>query len=470
MNPVDSRQEDHRISRRTKNDLSRRTFLRGVGVSLALPAFESFVRPGLLANAVAAPGAATTASGAPLRMAYVYVPNGVNQTHWWPKGSGKDFELSQTLKSLENVKQHVQIMGGLDHLNAIGGLDGPGDHARASGTFLTGVRVRKTAGADIHSGISVDQVAAQRIGHLTRFPSLELTCDGVRKSGNCDSGYSCAYQFNLAWSNPTVPVSPEPNPRLVFERLFGAGAPNERKKNLDLRREQQRSILDFIRDDTRSLEQQLGYSDQKKLDEYLSCVREIEQRLERAEKFRDFEGPAVDTPAGIPSTFREHIQLMYDMMILAFQTDSTRIATFLLANEGSNRTFPDIKIAEGHHNLSHHRNKKEPLDKIAEIDRWYIEQFARFLEKMDTVKDVDGKSLLHNSMIVYGSGNADGNAHTHANLPVILAGAGGGTLETGRNVKFKSRPMTDLYLSMLDRMGVDGVPRLGDSTGRLWGI
>jgi hypothetical protein len=361
-------------------------------------------------------------------------------------------------------------MGGLDHVNANGGLDGPGDHARASGTFLTGVRVRKTAGADIHAGVSVDQVAAQRIGHLTRFPSLELTCDGVRKSGNCDSGYSCAYQFNLAWSSPTVPVSPEPNPRLVFERLFGAGAPPERRRNLELRRQQQRSILDFVREDTRSLEQQLGNHDQKKLDEYLTCVREIERRLEQSDRFKDFEGPAAETPAGIPSSFREHIALMYDMMILAFQTDSTRIATFLLANEGSNRTFPDVNIAEGHHNLSHHRNKKETLDKIANIDRWYMEQFARFLEKMDAVKDVDGKSLLHNSMIVYGSGNADGNAHTHSNLPVMLAGRAGGSIAEGRFVKFKSQPMSNLYLNMLDMMGVSGVPRHGDSTGRIAGI
>jgi Protein of unknown function (DUF1552) len=462
---------DHSHAARRRAGASRRDFLRGVGVTLALPAFESLISP-RVAAAVAnkAASLATTPSGAPLRMAYVYVPNGVNQGHWWPKTQGKDFELTRTLEPLARVKQHVQIVGGLDHVNANGGLDGPGDHARASGTFLTGVRVRKTAGADIHAGVSVDQVAAQRVGHLTRFPSLELTCDGVRKSGNCDSGYSCAYQFNLAWSNPTVPVSPEPNPRLVFERLFGAGAPAERRKNLDLRREQQRSILDFVRDDTQALEQQLGNHDQKKLDEYLSCVREIEQRLERAEKFKDFEGPAVATPAGIPSSFREHIQLMFDMMILAFQTDSTRIATFLLANEGSNRTFPDVNIAEGHHNLSHHRNKKETLDKIANIDRWYVEQFARFLEKMDAVKDIDGQSLLHNSMIVYGSGNADGNAHTHSNLPVIVAGGAGGTFSPGRHVKFKSQPMSNLYLSMLDRMGVDGVPRHGDSTGRIEGI
>ena len=225
-----------------------------------------------------------------------------------------------------------------------------------------------------------------------------------------------------------MPVSPEPNPRLVFERLFGAGAPGERRKNLELRREQQRSILDFVLDDARALERQLGGHDQQKLDEYLTSVREIERRLEQAEQFKDVPNPAVETPAGIPATFQEHIQLMFDMMILAFQTDSTRIATFLLANEGSNRTFPEINIPEGHHNLSHHIGKKEMMDKIADIDRWYMRQFARFLEKMDAVKDIDGKSLLHNSMIVYGSGNGDGNRHTHSNLPLILAGSAGGAL------------------------------------------
>jgi hypothetical protein len=469
MNPEHPHNDQVDAQRRA--ELSRRNFLRGAGVSLALPAFESLLRSTAVAAPAGGPAAlAVTPSGAPLRMAYVYIPNGVHQGHWWPKGKGNDFELTRTLQPLEKVRDHIQVMGGLDHVNAYGGLDGPGDHARASGTFLTGVRVRKTAGADIHAGVSVDQVAAQRIGHLTRFPSLELTCDGVRKSGNCDSGYSCAYQFNLSWSNATVPVSPEPNPRLVFERLFGAGTPPERRKNLEVRRQQQRSILDFILDDTRSLGRQLGNHDQKKLDEYLASVREIEGRLERAERFKDVPNPGRETPTGIPTSFPEHIQLMFDMMILAFQTDSTRIATFLLANEASNRVFPDINVTEGHHNLSHHRNKKEMLDKIAEIDRWYMGQFARFLEKMDAVKDVDGKSLLHNSMIVYGSGNADGNAHTHSNLPVILAGRAGGALAAGRHVKFKSQPMSNLYLSMLDQMGVDGVPRHGDSTGRVEGI
>ncbi len=451
--------------------LSRRYFLRGLGACLALPAFES-LRPFRLLAAEAKAGAPLGASpnGAPLRMAFVYFPNGAIQDSWWPEGDGKDFELNRTMQPLEKVKHQLQVISGLDHHNATPGPDGPGDHARASGTFLTGVRVKKTAGADIHAGVSIDQLAAQHIGHLTRFPSLELTCDSVRKSGNCDSGYSCAYQFNLSWRSATTPVAPEPNPRLVFERLFGAGSPGERGRNLALRREQQRSILDFVIDDARALQGQLATRDQQKLDEYLTSVREIEKRLEKAERFRDVPDPAVETPPGIPPTFQEHIQLMYDMMLLAFQTDSTRIATFLLANDGSNRAFPEIGIAEGHHYLSHHRNSQEMMDKVAEIDLWYMKQFARFLEKMDQTRDIDGNSLLHNSMILYGCGNSDGNRHTHINLPIVLAGAGGGAVTPGRYLKLGGVPMSNLFLGLADRLGVKGVERFGDSTGRVESI
>jgi hypothetical protein len=265
-------------------------------------------------------------------------------------------------------------------------------------------------------------------------------------------------------------VAPEPNPRLLFERLFGAGAHGERLENLKRRQAQQRSILDFVMDDARSLQRQLTYRDKQKLDEYLVSVREIEKRIEKAEQFGAPPDPTVATPAGIPPNFEEYIQVMFDMMILAFQTDSTRVSTFLLANEGSNRAFPEIGIAEGHHFLTHHQNKKDMIDKVAEIDLFYMKQLGRFLEKMEQTKDVDGKSLLHNSMIVYGSGNADGNRHSHVNLPVILAGSGGGSLTPGRFVDFNSKPMSNLLLSMADRMGAQNVERLGDSTGRLQGI
>jgi hypothetical protein len=358
----------------------------------------------------------------------------------------------------------------MDHVNATPGPDGAGDHARASGTFLTGVRVKKTAGSDIHAGVSIDQLVARQVGHLSRFPSLELTCDAVRKAGNCDSGYSCAYQYNLAWSSPATPLAPEPNPRLLFERLFGAGAHGERAESLKRREQEQRSILDFVLDEARSLQGQLSYRDKQKLEEYLVSVRDIEQRIQRAEQFGRTPDPAVATPEGIPANFEEYVQIMFDMMLLAFQTDATRVATFLLANEGSNRPFPEIGIAEGHHSLTHHMNKKEMMDKVAQIDLWYMKQFAKFLVKMDQTKDIDGQSLLHNSMIIYGSGNADGNRHTHTNLPVILAGAGGDSLAAGRFAKFGGVPMSNLLLSLADRMGAKGIERLGDSTGRLQDI
>src|SRR5213594_1566468 len=437
--------------------LSRRHFLRGLGACVAVPAFESLLHAATAAEAKAAGDLARTATGAPLRMAFVYVPNGAIQPTWWPKGEGEDFELNRTMQPLEKVKHQLQILGGMDHVNATPGPDGAGDHARASGTFLTGVRVKKTAGSDIRAGISIDQVVAQQVGHLTRFPSLELSCDAVRKSGNCDSGYSCAYQFNLSWRSPTAPVAPEPNPRLVFERLFGSGSPGERRESFKRRQAQQRSILDFVLDDAGAMDAGLGSKDRQKLDEYLSSVREIEKRIQDAERFGETPDPSVDTPPGIPPTFQEHIRLMYDMLLLAFQTDSTRVATFLLANEGSNRAFPEIGIAEGHHFLTHHRNKQEMIDKVAGIDLWYMKQFARFLERMEQTKDVDGNSLFHNSMIVYGSGNADGNRHTHVNLPVILAGGGGGSLTPGRFARFGGVPMTNLLLSLADRMGVSGV-------------
>jgi hypothetical protein len=447
--------------------LSRRNFLRGLGACVALPALESLWTPGAFAAGLdSTKGLATTATGAPLRLGVVYFPNGAIQPTWWPQNEGKDFDLPRSLEPLSDVKSQIQVMGGLDHENAKPGPDGAGDHARASGTFLTGVRVKKTAGADIHAGISVDQVIANQVGHVTRFPSLELSCDAVRKSGNCDSGYSCAYQYNLAWRSPTTPIAPEPNPRLLFERLFGAGAHGERTESMKRRQAQQRSILDFVMDDARSLQGQLTYRDKEKLDQYLLSIREIEQRIEKAERF-EVPDPNEPTPNGVPKNYSEYIQVMFDMMLLAFQTDSTRVATLLLANEGSNRAFDEIGIAEGHHSLTHHQNNKDMIEKVAQIDRFYTEQFARFLKRMEQTRDVDGNSLLHNSMIVYGSGNSDGNRHTHTNLPVLLAGAGGGTLTTGRFVKQGGVPMTNMLLSLADRMGAKDVVRLGDSTGRL---
>ena len=367
---------------------------------------------------------------------------------------------------MESLRDQIQVLGGLDHKSAEGGPDGAGDHARGGGTFLTGVRLNKSA-TNVRAGVSIDQLIARRIGHLTRFPSLELACDSGRKSGSCDSGYSCAYQYNLAWSSPTTPMPPETNPRLAFERLFGAGKPGERGANLQRRRQEQRSILDFVLDDAKTMHRRLGSEDSKKLDQYLGGVREIETRIEKTERFGDVRDPAVETPPGVPADYEEYIRLMFDVLVLAFQTDSTRVATMLLAHDGSNRSFDHIGISEGHHDLSHHQNRPEWVNKVADIDLWYVRQFAAFLEKLRSTPDVDGKPLLHNSMIVYGSGNADGNRHTHSNLPVVLAGAGGDAFTPGRYVKHGSKPLSNLYLRMAGQFGLGDLQRFGDSDGKL---
>jgi hypothetical protein len=453
------------LRHRSSNELpSRRRFLRGLGVALALPALES-LRPRFL------DASEGTRAVAPRRMAFVSIPNGVQQDHWFPEGEGSAFELNRTMRSLEKVKAHIQVLSGLDHGNATPGPDGAGDHARANATLLTGVRARKTAGSDIHLGISVDQVAANRIGHLTRFPSLEFTCDRVRKSGLCDSGYSCAYLYNISWQSTTTPMTPEPNPRLMFQRLFGSGDPGERGQVTSALDEERRSVLDFVLDDAKRLERQLGGKDRRKLDEYLTGIRGIEQRIARASGFGDVPDPPVDTPEGIPADYGEHMRLMFDLLALAFQTDSTRIATLLLAGDGTNYAFPQIGIPEGHHYLTHaQRRSPEAAEKVTQIDEYYMRHFAEFLEKLEATEDVDGRSVLRNSMIVYGGAIADGNLHTHSNLPVILAGGGGGELRTGRSVKVPSQPMTNLFLGMLDYLGVTGVESFGDSTGRLHAI
>lgn len=358
------------------------------------------------------------------------------------------------------------MISGLDHINATPGPDGAGDHARANATFLTGARARKTAGTDIHCGISVDQVAAQAIGSATRLPSLELTSDIIRNSGSCDSGYACAYQYNLAWSSPTTPVTPEANPRLVFERLFGAGPKTERHQNYAARLATQKSVLDFVLEESRDVRRQLARADRRKLDEYHEVVRNVEQRIVNAERFDELPETEREAPIGVPQEHGDYMDLMYDMLVLAFQTDATRVATLLLAYDGSNRTFPNLGIPEGHHWLTHSMRRDGNAEKVARIDQYYMERFARFLDKMENTVDVDGNSLLHNSMIVYGGAIADGNRHTHENLPVILAGSGGGAIETGRHYQARKQPMSNLFVSMLNLMGVP-VEAFGDSNGKL---
>jgi hypothetical protein len=431
----------------------------------ALPGLVSLQAKSGFASGVATAraGVATTQTGAPLRMAFMSIPNGVQQDHWFPTA---DFQLNETMTPLASLRDHFQVIGGLDHVNATAGRDGAGDHARASATFLTGARARKTAGNDIHVGISVDQVAAQKLGHLTRFPSLELSSDVIRNSGSCDSGYACAYQYNLAWSSPSTPVTPEANPRLAFERLFGAGDRAERRKNYELRQQTERSVLDFVLEEASDVQRSIGTQDRQKFEEYLSVVRELELRLKAAETHRNVPEIEEQTPSGIPSDFSQYMDLMFDMLLLAFQSDTTRIATLLLAYDGSNRTFPQLGIREGHHYLTHHQGEEDLAKKVAAIDQFYISRFARFLERMAAVEDIDGNSLLHNSMIVYGGAIADGNRHSHENLPVILAGHAGGAIPSGRFLKVPSQPMANLFVSLLNTFGVE-TTEFGDSTGPL---
>jgi len=427
----------------------RRTFLKGLATTLALPSLDSF---------------AATTSGAvahPTRLAFVYIPNGVNVKEWYPTGEGRDYQLSNSLQPLADLRDDFSILGQLDHDKAESNGDGAGDHARANATFLTGCQARKTAGADIQLGVSVDQIVAREIGHQTRLPSLELSTDPPRSSGHCDSGYSCAYQFNLSWLDETTPAPAERAPRLVFEKLFGSGNAREDAR----RRAYRKSILDFVMDDASRLRPRLGGTDRSKVDEYMTAVRDIETRIERAEKFR-VEVPEESRPTGVPDSYAEHIRLQFELLALAFQTDATRVSSFMLAHDGSRRSFPELGVNGGHHQLSHHRRNPQTLEQIARIDRFYAEQFAWFLRRLKNTPEGDG-NLLDRSMIVYGAGIGDGDRHNHDNLPVILAGHGNGTLDPGRRLMAKrGTPMTNLYLSLLDRMGVDA-ERVGDSTGKL---
>jgi hypothetical protein len=438
------------------NPVSRRAFLRTASSLMALPALESF---GFRAFA------AEKAAASPTRMAFLYIPNGVNMTTWTVKGEGAGYELSPTLQPLAGLKNDFSVFSNLAHDKAESNGDGAGDHARATATFLTGCQAKKTAGGDIRLGQSVDQIAATQLGDRTRLASIELSTDGERSSGRCDSGYSCAYQFNLSWKSETMPMAPEMDPRLVFERLFGITA-GVSSAEAEKRARYQKSILDFALSDAKTLQKRLSRNDNRKLDEYLSSVRDIEQRIQKAEKMKSELPPGVTAPTAIPASTQEHIRMMFDLLLLSFQTDSTRIATFMLAHDGSNRSFPEVGVPEAHHNISHHQNNPEKLEKIAKIDKFYVGQLAYFLQRLKDTKE-GAQSLLDSSMVVYGGGISDGNTHDHDRLPVILAGRGNGTLNPGRHVNLGDKvPMTNLYLAMLARMGVKA-ERIGDSTGVL---
>lgn len=441
-----------------RGTLSRRAMLQGLGTALALPWLEG------MREAWGAAG-----ESPPRRMVFLFVPNGAHMPAWKPEKEGPLEKLPPTLEPLEPFRQDLLV---LSNLALDGGRphgDGPGDHARCAASFLTGAHPRKTHGKDIHNGVSVDQAAASKIGHLTRFPSLELGCEPGAQAGNCDSGYSCIYSSNISWRSPTSAMTKEVNPQAVFDRLFGGPSASESQEARGRQRRERKSILDFVAEDAGRLRQDLGTTDRRKLDEYLYAVRQVERRIDDSEKIvsPDREGANFPRPAGVPREFGEHVNLMLEMTVLALATDSTRIASFMFSNAGSNRSYPQIGVSAGHHELSHHDGRREKQEGIAKINHYHVTLLAGFLKRLKETPQLDGRTLLDQTMIVYGSGLSDGNRHNHDDLPVLLAGHGGGTIRPGRHLSYASdTPMTNLYLSLLQRMGVSA-PSFGDSTGVL---
>jgi hypothetical protein len=426
--------------------------------AIALP-FLDAMTPALRASSM--PG------GAPIRMAFFYVPNGMVMDAWNPTYEGKFQELPRSLKPLEPFKDDIIQIGNLTHNTGRALLDGAGDHGRCCGSYLTGVQVKKSL-TEIKSSISFDQIVANEIGKQTRFPSLELGMEDARQAGDCDSGYSCAYTNNMAWRGESQPLPPMLDPRALFERMFGTGqpmTPEERARQSVYRR----SILDFVSDQTHKLESSLGPTDRRKLDEYLSAIRDVERQIERAEHDTMQIEPGMDKPYGIPADFAEHFKLMSNMIAIAFQADQTRIVTFLMTREGSSRPYRELDIPDGHHPLTHHRNLPDLMEKVRRINEYHVRQFAGFVEKMKSTQEGD-RTLLDNSMIVYGAGLSDGNAHLHEDLPTLIAGRGGNYIKSGRRmVVRRETPMCNLFLTMMDRMGVP-MDKFGDSTGRLQGL
>jgi hypothetical protein len=440
--------------------ITRRTVLKGLGTALALPWLDAMLP-------LSAYGSPKLAAG-PKRMAFFYVPNGVNMAEWTPKAEGPLTQLPAVLEPLKNVQGQVQVLSGLVCDKAWPHGDGPGDHARAMSAFLTGAQPRKTHGAHIKAGISIDQFAAEKIGKETKFASLELGLERGLNEGNCDSGYSCAYSANISWRSETLPMAKEVNPRALFERLFGNQVKEEQDASRAKRDLYRASILDLVADDAKKLHGQLVATDKRKLDEYMTAVRELEIRIKKSGPVVAVGESKMAMPAGVPQDYEMHARLLCDVLALAWQADLTRIATFVLANEGSNRPYRSIGVPDGHHDLSHHGGNKEKLEKIKKINRFHMTQFAYFLEKLHVIKEGE-KSILDSSMILYGSGNGDGNRHNHDDLPILLVGKGGGTLAGGRHVRYpkdQKTPLTNLYLALLEHLGVKE-ERFGDSTGKL---
>jgi hypothetical protein len=441
----------------TGKHLSRRTVLKSAGASIGLPFLEAMM-PTLAWTR-------TASKKPPLRLCFVYVPNGMVMANWTPKQPGKDFAFTPILKPLEPFREHTLVISGLmDHnANALG--DGGGDHARAASSFLTGAHPRES-GSDIYAGVSADQIAAQTIGHETRLPSLELGLEDTRIVGLCDGNYSCAYTSSISWRTPTTPLPPMPNPRHVFERLFGNGDAAVDPAVAARRARYRQSILDGVVEETRRLSSSVGDADRRKIDEYLSSIREVERSIQRAVRERPMHGPGLERPPGIPADPAEHARLMFELLALAFQCDATRIATMMIGRESSIRSYDHLGIPEAHHQLSHHRNDPANLAKLTRIQTYHLGLFAQFIARLKSMSDGDG-SLLDRSLILYGAGIADSNRHTHEKLPVLVVGKGNDSVRTGRHLDLgKDVPVTNLLLALLDRMSVR-TNRLGDSTGRL---
>lgn len=436
----------------TGKAVPRRAFLRGLGATVALPLLDA------MTPALAAP------APPPRRLAFLYVPNGIDMRNWNVGREGPFVDpFPRVLKPLEPFKHDVIQIGNLTNNSGRALLDGAGDHGRCAGSYLTGVQVRKTT-IDIKASVSCDQIIANRIGHETRFASLELGMDDSRQAGDCDSGYSCAYTNNLAWRSETQPLPPTLDPRVLFERLFGTGvvlSPEDAERRAKYRR----SILDFVIGDTKTLQTSLGPTDRRKLDEYLSSIREVERQLEKAEKESVALNPGIDKPYGVPPDFGEHFTLMTDMMTIAFQADQTRVITFLMTREGTSRAYREIGIADGHHPCTHHMGKPDLMEKVTQINEYHTKQLAGWLAKLKNAKEGDS-NLLDNSMIVYGAGLSDGNRHLHDDLPTLLIGRGGSYFRPGRRVLVRREtPMSNFHLLLMDRMGVP-LGQFGDSSGR----
>ena len=441
----------------TKKSLARRSFLRGIGTTLALPFLDAMM------PAMAGTGAAVKPT---IRLGFVYVPNGIIQKGWLPSKVGTGFEMASTMKPLEAHRDQIVVLSNLMQNGGRALSDGAGDHARAGASWLTGVHPKKTEGADIRAGVSADQIAAQELGKKTQFASLEIGLEEPNLAGGCDSGYSCAYTNTISWRTPTTPNPMEVNPRAVFERLFGDGESTDAASRIK-RMEQDRSILDFVRGDVARLESGLGSRDKGKLDEYLEGIRDIERRIQKAEQqSASMKVPLMERPTSIPDEFTDHAKLMSDLMVIAFQTDMTRVVSFMMAREGSNRSYRSIGVPDGHHSVTHHQNDPEKIAKTMKIDELHVQSFAYLLDRLKATPDGDG-TLLDHSMILYGSSISDGNAHTHHDLPLVLAGGSACDIKGGRHIRYKEETrMNNLLVTMLDKSGVRA-ETLGDATGKL---